>query len=190
MNEIISQLNGVVSMWWVGLTVSAGLALAAVAPVQAQQPPEYTQRSIDIAADGLDHLQARLANGAVTLQGEPGLQQVVVEAHIYHYDAEDIVLTLVAEQGAARLEANFGGGSYSGAAPYINLHVRVPHHFSAEIEHGDGEVIVHELAGMLSLQNGAGDIQVSHVGGVHIEHRSGGKVNTRNIHGPVRIRQR
>lgn len=189
MNEMISQVYQLTSM--LGLSTAMGIALAAsvVAPAAAQQPPHQYERTLTLQADDLEHLHSRLGNGALTVIGGES-EQIEVRALIFYYDEGDIVLSLENMNGEARLEGGFVGGNYSGDEPFMDVEIRLPSRFSVDVRHGDGAVKVENLGGMVTLETGKGDIEVENTGGVRIEHRSGGKVHTRNIHGPVRVSQR
>lgn len=178
MNELIAWLGG------------ASALLLASLPVSAQHPPETTERVLTLQSAGVDHIHSRLGDGKLTLIGEQGRTDVEVVANIHHYAEESILLSLENLNGEARLEGGFIEGDYSGNAPSMDVTIKVPMRFSAAVRHAHGAVTVQDLEGMVSIETGSGDIEVKNVGGVRIEHQSGGKVSTKNIQGPVRISQR
>lgn len=190
MNELFSELAAMTSSTGVGILLGTILSTTVIAPAVAHNPPEQTQRELMLDATQLNHLHSRMGDGKLILRGEPELSQITVTATIYYYDEEDIIFSLEPINEEGRLEAGFMGGQYSGMPPYMQVEIRVPQHFSVDVRHGDGAISIQDLEGMLTLESGIGDIDVANVGGVRIEHRSGGKVSTRNIHGPVRISQR
>lgn len=198
MNELFTSVLQCVSGLGASALVGTALTLASVAPAAAQSspsaaqtpPPEHTTRQLQLDATALSHLHSRISDGTLTIEGDAELSEIVVEAQIFYYDAADIVFSLEEINTEARLEAGFMGGGYSGRAPYMDVTIRVPQHFSVDVRHGDGDIQVHNLEKMLTLESGVGNIKVRDVGGVRIEHRSGGQVSTQNIQGPVRISQR
>lgn len=190
MNEIISHLYHSIAAW--GLTSALGLGLSLSLPgvAAAQQPPHQFERTLTLEAASLEHFHSRLGDGQLRITGDPEADQIEVRALIFYYAEEDIVFSLDNINGEARLEGGFVGGDYSGDAPSMEVEIRLPARFSVDIRHGDGEVSVRDLEAMVTIETGVGDIAVDNVGGVRIEHRSGGKISTRNIHGPVQINQR
>ena len=190
MNELFSSVYHQVSGLGASALLGTILTLTAVFPAAAQQPPEQTTRELTLDAGSLTHLHSRMGGGQLVVEGVDGATAIVVSANIFYYDEADISLSLESINDEARLEAGFIGGDYSGVAPYMDVTIRVPKHFSVDVRHGDGDIQVHNLDAMLTLESGVGDIDVNNVAGVYIEHRSGGRVSTKNIHGPVRLRQR
>ena len=190
MNELFSSVYHPLCGLGTSAVVGTLFTLAVVFPAAAQQPPEQTTRELTLNAGQLSHLHSRIGDGRLTIEGVEGANEVLVSADIYYYDEADITLSLESINDEARLEAGFIGGDYSGIAPYMNVTIQVPKHFSVDVRHGDGNIQVQNLDAMLTLESGVGDIDVTNVAGVRIEHSSGGKVSTRNIHGPVQVRQR
>ena len=190
MNELFSSVYHQISGFGTSAVVGTLLTLAAVLPAAAQQPPEQTTRQLTLDAGQLAHLHSRMGDGQLRIEGVQGATEVTVSADIYYYDEADITLSLESINDEVRLEAGFIGGDYSGTTPYMNVTIHVPKHFSVDVRHGDGDIQVQNLDAMLTLESGVGDIDVNSVAGVRIEHRSGGRVSTKNILGPVRVRQR
>lgn len=190
MNELFSSALQHFHSLGVTALVGTVLSLAAVIPAAAQQPPEQTTRKLQLDASQLGHLHSRISDGRLSIEGVSESNEIVVEAVIFYYDETDITFSLEAINDEARLEAGFLGGSYSGLPPYMDVTIWVPVNFSVDVRHGDGDIEVAQLERMLTIESGVGNIQVTDVGGVRIEHRSGGRVSTQNIHGPVRISQR
>ncbi|MCC5878962.1 MAG: hypothetical protein JJU03_03575 [Idiomarina sp.] len=190
MNEMISHVYQLTSLLGVGTALGIGLSLSMVAPAAAAQPPHQYERTLTLQVDDIEHLHSRLGDGPLRVVGGSSSDQIEVRALIFYYQEDDIVLSLENINGEARLEGGFVGGNYSGADPFMEVEIHLPAHFSADIRHGDGAVNVNDLDGMVTIETGSGDIHVENVGGVRIEHRSGGKVQTRNIRGPVRVSQR
>lgn len=189
MNEIVSQIYQLTSMLGLGTVLGAGLSLSVVAPAAGQQPPHQYERTLTLQADDIDHLHSRLGDGSLNVIGGSDHDQVEVRALIFYYAEEDIVLSLETLNGEVRLEGGFVGTDYSRQPPFMEVEIRLPDRFSIDIRHGDGAVKVNDLDGAVRIETGRGDIEVENVGGVHIQHRSGGKVQTRNIRGPVRVSQ-
>ncbi|RUO33953.1 hypothetical protein [Aliidiomarina soli] len=190
MNDFATWFSSGLSTWVGTLLGSASLFLAVSFPLAAQQPPHTTERTLYLASADLDHIHSRLGDGQLTLIGEPDREQVEVQATLYYYAEESILLSLEQLNGEARLEGGFIESNYTGLAPYMDVVIRVPSSFSAAVRHGNGNLFIQDLTGMVSIESGSGDIDVSNVGGVRIEHSSGGKVSTQSIQGPVRISQR
>lgn len=175
--------------WLIPTLGAIAWATAAVIPAAAQEPPNHSEQVLTLPADQLDHLQSRMGEGSAVVFGERDRDTVEVHAKIHYYDESNIQLSLEAHRGMAMLQADFAAGEYSGRAPYMELIFYVPQRFSAELKHGYGDLAVRDLDGMVSIENGAGSILVDNTGGVRVVHQSGGKVQTQNIKGPVRISQ-
>ena len=190
MNEIISQIYHAAALLGLTTSLGVGLSLSMVSPVAAQQPPHQFERTLTLDAADLGHFHSRLGDGQLRITGHSDIDEIEVRALVFYYDEEDIVFSLENINGEGRLEGGFVGGSYSGDAPYMDVEIRLPARFSTDIRHGDGKVEVKDLDDMVTIESGVGDINVENVGGVRIQHRSGGKVSTRQINGPVRISQR
>ena len=190
MNEIISQIYHAAAVLGLTTSLGVGLSLSMISPAAAQQPPYQFERTLTLDAADLNHFHSRLGDGQLRITGHADIDEIEVRALIFYYDEEDIVFSLDNINGEGRLEGGFVGGSYSGDAPHMEVEVRLPARFSADIRHGDGKVDIKDLHEMVTIESGLGDIDVENVGGVRIQHRSGGKVSTRDIHGPVRISQR
>lgn len=190
MNEIISHVYHSVAALGLTSVLGIGLSLGLPGVAAAQQPPHQFERTLTLEAASLEHFHSRLGDGQLRITGDAEVEQIEVHALIFYYAEEDIVFSLDNIDGEGRLEGGFVGGDYSGDAPYMEVEIRLPARFSVDIRHGDGEVSVRNLEDVLTIETGVGDIDVENVGGVRIEHRSGGKISTRNINGPVQINQR
>lgn len=190
MNEMISHVYHSVTALGLTSVLGIGLSLGLPGVAAAQQPPYQFERTLTLESAALEHFHSRLGDGQLRITGDAEVEQIEVRALIFYYAEEDIVFSLDDIDGEGRLEGGFVGGDYSGDAPYMEVEIRLPARLSVDIRHGDGEVSVRNLEEMVTIETGVGDIDVENVGGVRIEHRSGGKISTRNINGPVQINQR
>ncbi len=132
----------------------------------------------DLALDGagLERLEIRSGHGFVIVTGEPGLDQITVQADIRipvaseekaeAIRAEHLDLSLTADGGTASLVGDFGDYvAWRGDGPRVMLTVQVPAGIDVVINDGTGYIEVSNLDGDLEIDDGSGSIDLENIGG-------------------------
>ena len=127
-------------------------------------------------------------SGSLSVQGEAGLEMIMVEAEIWQVTAnEDYTLTLEADgDERARLVADTDSG-FGRNNDHIDLSIRVPDSLSVRVNDGSGSIRVRDLAGSVDIEDGSGSIDITQIGGDVTLDDGSGSIAIDNVDGNIRI---
>ncbi|MGK7297443.1 MAG: hypothetical protein ACNS61_16755, partial [Candidatus Wenzhouxiangella sp. M2_3B_020] len=147
---------------------------------------ETRQLELTVPPDMLFAIEA--GSGSLSVQGEAGLEMIMVEAEIWHVSAnENYTLTLQADgDERARLVSEAASG-FGGNNDRIDLSIRVPSSLALRITDGSGSIRVRNLAGKVDIEDGSGSIDITRVGGDVTLDDGSGSISIDNVDGSIRI---
>ena len=152
--------------------VAVGLA---VMPLGAVWGDYEEVRELSLPAAGLGLLDIEAGAGSLTVVGEEGRAEVLVEATISMSGNDDAArraiesdMELSLEQRGDRLEltSRFESGFMRWRRqPRIDLEVRVPRDFALTVDDGSGSVAISRVLGDVRIEDGSGSLSVRDAGG-------------------------
>lgn len=163
----------------------------------------HTKRELSLDAGNIDELDIDCGSGFLKVEGEKGLDQIMVEAEIKISASDEdefntildkfMILTLEKRGNKARLEAGFDHGKSflrqlfdGGFNGSIDLTVKVPYKIDLQIDDGSGFCKIRNLDGDLNIDDGSGELEIENVTGeVKIDDGSG-ELEIRNC-GSVKV---
>ena len=147
----------------------------ALLPLGAAVADYAEMRELSLPAADLELLDIDAGAGSLTVIGEAGRADVLVEATITMSGSEEsarrriesnMELTLEPRGDRARLTSRFESGFLGWRRQQrIDLEVRVPERMSAVIDDGSGSIEVHNVLGDVRIDDGSGSVLVSASGG-------------------------
>lgn len=155
------------------------------------------QQTLELAATELGTLIANTEAGNLIIIGEPGRNNIEVQASILYYDEEDIELSLERRGDSAVLNASSNFNSHRRNSPIINLTVLVPAAFALELDDSSGNIQILNLQGNLQITDGSGNINIEGGHNIGVDDGSGnieitgasGSVNVKDGSGNIVVRE-
>ena len=133
---------------------------------------DYSEvRELALPAEGLSLLDIEAGAGSLTVVGEAGRTDVVVEATISVDDDDDaarrkiesdVELTLEQRGDRAQLISRFESRLFGWRSqPRIDLEVRMPEGLDLTIDDGSGSVMVSQVSGDVDIDDGSGSLDAA-----------------------------
>lgn len=173
------------------------MAMFVAGAAQADWNTYEETRELTLDASNVTHLSINAGAGSMEVVGVAGLQAISVTATIGISDADEdeaarimskkMTLTLDRDGDAALLKAFFDDGFLGlGTDAYIALVVSVPKGIALTIDDGAGSIDVADVEGDITIDDGSGSIDIRNVAGVKIDDGSG-SLKVRDANGDVTI---
>ncbi len=156
------------------------LALLAAAPARAAD----FEREVPAEPGG--RLRVDVDGGRVQIETH-NEDTVRVEAHTWGFRAGAGDFELRRDGDEVELHGSFGALSFLGG-PKVEVRVRVPEAFSAEVRTGGGAVQLEQLEGRVAVRTGGGRVEVDEITGDVEVRSSGGEVRVSEVEGRVEVR--
>ena len=142
------------------------------------------KKELTLKKSGISEMEIDCGSGYLKITGDPGIDEIQVEAEIYAEDIRDrdkedfvkenIKLYLEKDGRTAVLGSRVNRSFWSSKNVQINLDIRVPDNLDFDIDDGSGSIEISRIKGDLEIDDGSGSMQLtSIVGNVRIDDGSG-----------------
>jgi len=177
----------ITALFGAGSAIGLGSADAVVA-----QCTYEVDREVTVSASGVNALTIRAGSGGLHVEGQAGLEEIVVvgmvcASHEEYLDDLDVSVEQL-RRGEVTLVAHYPRqSSRSGrSTARIDLTVLVPLGLDVDIDDSSGDIVV-SGTGSLNIDDSSGSIDVSRVAGTLTIDDSSGDLDVRDISGDVDI---
>lgn len=161
-----------------------GLGLSANASALGFGGMDSEVRNLSVDASGLTKFKAQVSAGDFRLVGDPSATEVSVKATAYakDLDPDAVKILLTRQSDHVQLLADYDKDSwFSSGDGYIDIQVIVPQKMTLAIDDGSGDIVVSEVIGDVSVNDGSGNINLDVQGNVKVNDGSGDM----RIHSPA-----
>lgn len=153
----------------------------------------HTQpRDLDLDAAGVRMLVVTARAGSLDIQGESGLERVVVSGKACAGDAETLgAIRLVERRSGDRLEIaaempEIDRGWGWNSSPTLDIDIRVPSRLALDVTDSSGDTRIRDVSAT-TVQDSSGDLRITGIAGALSVTDSSGSIDIRDVAGDVRI---
>lgn len=170
---------------------AAMLTTGCVIAINPSYADQHSQQSLSLSTQSLNQLMIDAGAGSLSVYGQTGLDEITVEADIYHEKGAEhkVELSLKKKGKAAELISRIDTmGNWQGQSPRIDLVVNVPAKLLLDIEDGSGAIVVRDIDNAVSIDDGSGSIELVNVSGEVRINDGSGKIELANVGNSVDIK--